>query len=55
MLHHQEDNSATKYNYEASIPSIIKQRSMNIYAFLPMTLMGRRLHGVVADMSGPKG
>lgn len=54
MLHQQEDNSPTKCNQEANILSTIQQRSVNIHAFLPMTVMGRWLHGVVTEQSGPR-
>lgn len=51
MLHQQEDSSFMKYNYEASILSTIKYRT--IYACLPVTLMGRWLHGLMTEWPGP--
>ena len=55
VLHQQEDNSPTKCRREAGAPGPIKQRRMNIYASLPMTLTGRWLRGAVAVPSGPRG
>jgi hypothetical protein len=48
MLHQQENNSSTKCNYETSIPSTVKGKSMNIYAFLP------RLNGEMTAWGGPQ-
>lgn len=54
VLHQQEANSSTKCKREAGTPGPFKQRPMNIYVSLPMTLTGRWLHRAAAVRSGPR-